>query len=64
MLQMISKTILLTKQHMARLVRELFNAAVGDIVWDPQDKRCYININSEVFQQFPLPTKAPRLTAY
>lgn len=49
---------------MARLVREHFNAVVGDIVWDPQDKRCYININSEVFQQFPLPTKAPRLAAY
>lgn len=61
---MISKMILLTKQHMACLVHKLFNAAVGDIVWDPQDKRCYINISAKVFQQFLSPTKAPRLAAY
>lgn len=64
MLQMISKMILLTKQHMVCLVHRLFSAAVGDIVWDPLDKRCYININAEVFQQFVSPTKAPRLAAY
>jgi len=57
------KMRLLTKQHMACLVHKLFKAAVGDIVWDPQDKRCYININSKVFQQFLLP-RAPRPAAY
>lgn len=49
MLQMISKIMLLTEQYMACHVQEVFIAAVGDTIWDPQDKRCYINTNAKVF---------------
>lgn len=49
MLQIISKIILLTKQYMALLVHKFFNAAVGNIVRDPQDKRYYLNINAKEF---------------
>lgn len=52
MLQMISKIMLLTEQHMACHVQEVFIAAVGDTVWDPQDKGCYTNTNAKAFQQF------------
>lgn len=58
MLPMISKIILLTEQHMACHVQEVFIAAVGDTLWDPQDKRCYINTNAKVLQQF-LANKTP-----
>lgn len=52
MLQMISKIMLLTEQHMACHVQEVFIGAAGDTVWDLQDKRCYINTNAKVFLQF------------